>query len=237
MSAVYLSLCFPALNEAPNIKGLIEDALGVGQRMGKPFEVIVVDDGSTDHTAALLQRFVAADARVRAVHHPANRGYGAAVWSGLRAARGRYLFYSDADRQFDLGEIKKLFEHIPRHDAVVGYRFKRQDHLIRRLNTWGWALLTHAALGLPFKDPDCAFKLFRRGALDGITVNAQGAVFSPELLYRLLRAGRRIKEIPVTHLPRRAGNPTGASVRVIARALRELGRLWAEERRRDGRKT
>ncbi len=229
VSRIYLSLCFPAFNEATNIRGQVSDALRAGESIGKAFEVIIVNDGSTDETKAIVSTLQHQDPRIRLVNHSRNRGYGAAVWSGLRAARGQYLFYSDADRQFDLREIKKLFAHIDHYDVVIGYRKTRQDHFMRRMNTWGWAKLAHLALGIKAKDPDCAFKLFRRSALAGISVRSQGAVFSPELLLRLKHLNRSIKEIPVTHLPRRSGSPTGASARVIIRALRELFDLWRRE--------
>ncbi len=226
VSRIYLSLCFPAFNEAANIHGQISDALRAGESIGKEFEVIIVNDGSTDETKAIVSTLQHQDPRIRLVNHVNNRGYGAAVWSGLKAAKGEYLFYSDADRQFNLKEIAKLFAYIEQFDVVIGYRRKRQDHFIRRVNTWGWARLTSLLLGTRVKDPDCAFKLFRRTALAGVSVRSQGAVFSPELLMKLRRSNRSIKEVAVTHLPRRAGSPTGASINVIVRALKELFGLW-----------
>ena len=208
-----------------------------GESVARSFEIIIVNDGSTDETRAIVSALQHQDPRIRLVNHSRNRGYGAAVWSGLRAARAEYLFYSDADRQFELREIKNLFEYIHQYDVVIGYRRHRQDHFMRRVNTWGWAKLAHLALGIKVKDPDCAFKLFRRSALVGISVRSQGAVFSPELLVKLRRLNRSIKEIPVTHLPRRSGSPTGATARVIVRALRELFDLWRRTRALGRRKT
>jgi hypothetical protein len=122
-------------------------------------------------------------------------------------------------------EINKLLPYIDRADLVIGYRAKRQDPFHRRLNGWGWNMVVALFFGYTARDVDCAFKLFKREVLNHIHILSRGAAFSAEFLIRARRAGYRVVEVPVTHLPRTAGSPTGARLHVIVRAFRELFRV------------
>jgi hypothetical protein len=164
------------------------------------------------------------------VRHPVNLGYGAAVWSGLAAGTMDYAFFTDGDRQFDVRQISRLVEHVPEYDVVVGYRENRQDNWIRILNGIGWNWLIRTLFKVPVRDVDCAFKLFKRSALADIEPRARGAMFSAELLARLVAHGARVVEVPVAHLPRRVGTSSGGNPRVILRAFYELFRLYGQLR-------
>jgi glycosyltransferase involved in cell wall biosynthesis len=190
------------------------------------FEVIVVDDGSTDGTGGIAEVLAASDKRIRVVHHFTNLGYGAALKSGFAAARFDWVFYTDSDGQFDVEDIDLLLPHAEAFDAVVGYRTHRSDHAIRKLNQVLWSLLVRRVLGIDSPDVDCAFKLVRRASLERIgPLVSDGAVISAELLVKLERSGARVKQVGVPHYPRVAGKPSGANPRVIARAFGELFRL------------
>ncbi len=210
-----------------NLDRTVTSALAVLERRGlREFEVIVVDDGSTDGTTAVADGLSARDRRVRVVHHATNRGYGAAVRSGLAAARLEWIFYTDSDGQFDLDEIDLLLAEADRCDAVIGYRRHRSDGAVRRLNQTLWAAVVRATLGVAVRDVDCAFKLLRRSYVERVMpLESEGAVISAELLVKLQRAGARVTQVGVTHYPRSAGTPSGNNPRVIARAFRELFRL------------
>jgi glycosyltransferase involved in cell wall biosynthesis len=160
--------------------------------------------------------------QVRPIHHAKNKGYGAALRTGLYAARNELIFFSDSDMQFDLNEIDRLLEYIEDHDIVAGYRAKRADPFGRRMNAWGWNMLVRMVLGVNVRDIDCAFKLFRRDVFAKIQLASVGAMINTELLARAAQQHMRIKEVPVSHYPRNAGQQTGANLRVIARAFREL---------------
>lgn len=163
---------------------------------------------------------------MRVIHHGTNRGYGAALKSGLAAARLDWVFYSDSDCQFDLSEIELLRPYTGEFDAVIGYRAHRSEGAVRKLNQFLWTRVVRALVGLNVRDVDCAFKLLRRSSIEAVgPLVADGAVISAELLVKLQRAGARIKQVPVSHLRRPAGRPSGGSPRVIARAFRELFRL------------
>ena len=230
MAAPELSLVFPVFDEEDNIGPLLDSAVALGRRLGRSFEIVVVDDGSRDESAGRIADARALHHEIRAVHHPSNRGYGAALRSGLREARGGLVFFSDADLQFDLDEVERLLAHTGSFDIVAGYRAPRRDPWGRHVLAWGWGTLVNALFGLGVRDIDCAFKLFRREVLDAMPIASLGAFVNTEILVRARAAGFRIRQVPVTHRPRCAGQASGASPRVIARALLELATLYRELR-------
>ena len=203
------------------------------------FEIIAVDDGSKDGTAAIADRLAAAHPDVvRAVHHPTNLGYGAALRSGFRAARFDLVCFTDGDRQFRVADLGRLTARLLAPDApdvVVGYRIRRADPPIRTLYARLYKLANRVWFGLRVRDVDCACKLFRRPALEGIRVESGGAFFSAELLIKLRAAGRSVVETGVPHYPRMAGSPTGARPSVVWRAVKDFWglrlRMWANRSR------
>ena len=222
-----LSLVFPAFNEAANLPTLLESATKIGDQLGVDFEIVIVDDGSEDQSAVVLERWRQRDPRIRSVHHVTNRGYGAALRAGLREARGELVFFSDADLQFDLREIADLLAHADDEiDIVAGYRAPRRDPWLRRVIARVWGHLIRVLFDLPIRDIDCAFKVFRRDVVDAIPIESVGAFVNTEILVRARRAGFRIRQIPVSHRPRRSGRQSGAHPRVILRALVELVKLY-----------
>jgi glycosyltransferase involved in cell wall biosynthesis len=225
-----LSASFPAHNEEDNVVPMIESLLAVLPKVAERFEVIVVDDGSRDATHERATAFAARDDRVRVVRHPVNRGYGAAVWTGLCSGTLEYAFFTDGDRQFDVEQISDLIPFLSDHDVVVGYRVDRKDNAVRILNAHAWNWLVRTLFRVPVRDVDCAFKLFRRRVLEGLEIRSGGAMFSAELIARPGARGARIVEVPVRHLPRERGTSSGGDIKVIARAFRELFLLYRELR-------
>jgi glycosyltransferase involved in cell wall biosynthesis len=221
-----LSVVLPAHNEAENLTEAIREAIAAAEDVSRHQEIIVVDDGSRDATAALADAFAATDSRVRLVRHERNRGYGCAVRSGIAAARMEWVLLTDADLQFDLSELSEFVPHTAEAELVVGYRAMRSDPLVRRLNADGWNALVHLLFRLPVHDVDAAFKLIRRDMLEDLGLISTGAAIDTELLAKTSRNGARIVELPVTHRPRVAGEPSGADLHVIVRAFREVFRVW-----------
>jgi glycosyltransferase involved in cell wall biosynthesis len=223
-----LSFFFPALDEEDHVAALVASALEVLPRFTDHLEVTIVDDGSTDRTGTIADELAARDERVRVIHHGTRRGYGGALRSGLLAATEPWVFFTDGDRQFDLGDLSRLIAASDGVDAVVGYREKRADPLRRLFVAWVYNRLIRVLFGGGWRDVDCAFKLFRRDVFARVPldrVRANGAFFSPELLITLDRAGIRIRQVGVRHFPRTSGEPKGASPRIIVRAIRDLLRL------------
>ena len=234
-----LSYFFPAHNEEANLEALVEEALEALPALADRFEVIAVDDGSRDATPAIADRLAAAHPGiVRAVHHPTNLGYGAALRSGFRAARYELVCFTDGDRQFRVADLGRLTARLLAPDApdvVAGYRIRRADPPIRTIYARLYKLANRIWFGLRVRDVDCACKLFRRPALEGIRVESGGAFFSAELMVKLRAAGRSIAETGVPHYPRTAGSPTGAKPSVIWRAVKDFWslrlRMWASRAR------
>lgn len=222
-----LSIFFPVYNEEANIGLVIEDAVQHAQKVAKVWEVIIVDDGSTDATRDIVHTFSLKYPGVRLVSHRQNKGYGAAVKTGLAACRYDWIFFSDSDAQFHFDELAGFVSHRDQADFVIGYRAKRQDHLMRLivaqgfLRTWNYLLF-----GIKVRDIDCAYKLIPRRCLEGLTLTTASAITVTELIYRLIRSGYNYAEVAVTHYPRKYGTQTGNNPKVIIRALRESLSLW-----------
>jgi putative flippase GtrA len=217
-----LSIVLPAYNEEQVIAQTVSDVLAVLPQWTNNFEIIVVNDGSKDQTAAIVMSLCAQDMHVRLVSHTINQGYGAALVSGFTAASKELTFFMDSDGQFDIRDLQNFFSFIEEYDAVIGYRINRQDKSIRKLNAWGWKQLVRLMLGVHVRDIDCAFKLLHTDFLHTHPLTTHGAMINAELLYKLKQTGCRYKELGVQHLPRRSGQATGANPAVIMRALREL---------------
>jgi glycosyltransferase involved in cell wall biosynthesis len=230
---VSITVFFPCFNEQANVRRMTEQATTVLEKLQADYEIIIVDDGSADDTGRIADEIAASRRTVRVVHHPQNRGYGAALQSGIRAATKELVFYTDGDGQFDLEELPSLLPLIERYDIVSCYRMNRRDNLVRKFNGWAWTRLVRLVFSLKVRDVDCGFKLYRRAVFDAITLESTGALISTEILARAARKGFTITEKGVHHYPRTAGKPTGANPAVILRAFRELfqlrRRILAEE--------
>lgn len=221
-----ITVFFPCYNEQDNVERTTQRAVEVLEGLGADYEIILVNDGSADQTGARADAIAVGNNRVRVVHHPQNMGYGAALQSGIRAAKKELVFFTDGDGQFDIGEIKLLLPLITHNDIVCGYRLDRKDPLVRKLNGWMWTRLVNLLFGMNIRDIDCAFKLFRTEIFEGMRMSSAGALISAEILARATRRGFRIAEVGVHHYPRKAGKQTGAKLTVILRAFKELFKLY-----------
>ena len=220
-----LSVALPAFNEEAVIAETVASCLHTLATLCPNFEVIVVDDGSLDKTGAIGDALARGDASVRCVHNRPNRGYGGALRAGFDHAEGEWLFLMDSDGQFDIREIAPFLrvERDMPGVAVIGYRARRSEGLMRKVNAWGWKMATRAVIGLRgVRDVDCAFKLFPTSAIRACDLRSTGAAVSAEFLVKFERMGLPLIQFPVTHLPRTKGSPTGAKARVIIRAFEEL---------------
>jgi putative flippase GtrA len=229
-----LSVVLPVYNEAEVITATTEQILRVLDVGVRDFEIILVNDGSTDQTGALLATLAASDSRIKVITHERNQGYGAALVDGFAAATKELTFFMDSDGQFDIRDLARLFPFIDEYDAVIGYRVNRQDTWLRKLNAWGWKMVIWLALGVHARDIDCAFKLLRTSFLREHPLETRGAMINAELLYKLYQAGGTYYEVGVQHFPRQSGRATGANLRVILRAFRELffyARMWRREQK------
>ena len=231
--ALDISAVLPAFNEEGNLEQAVGRVARALQANARSFEIIVVDDGSRDGSAGLLERLKAVHSQLRVVRHPVNRGYGAAIRSGFESARLSWVFMIDADNQFDPEEIGALLTRAPTADIVAGYREHRGDPLLRRLNAWAFFSLVRSLFGPLVRDVNCAFKLMRRDLLERMILSSNGALINTEVLVLARQLGARIAEVPVHHYPRTVGTQTGANPRVVLRAFRELFAFRAELRKQE----
>ena len=225
-----LSIFFPCYNEAENVGTLIEESVETAEGYGVDYEIVVVDDGSRDRTAEVVEEWREKNSRVRLVRHSENRGYGAAVRSGFENVTKDLVFMTDGDRQFRVAEIEKLFSKIDSCDVVTGYRLGRRDKGYRRLNGRLWTALTKFLFGLPVRDVDCAFKLVRRRALENLKLQSNQLLIHAEFLARLKKKGCKIEEIGIPHYPRTAGKATATHPIRILKTFGELFGLFLQIR-------
>jgi glycosyltransferase involved in cell wall biosynthesis len=230
-----LSVFLPSHNEEGNLERVVMAFSATLPRVTSDYEIIVVDDGSRDRTGQIADRLASADPHVRVIHHEINRGYGGAVISGIAAATRPWVLLCDGDGQFDAEDVQALAAYAGDYDLIVGHRVRRADPFGRRLNGRAWTILMRLMFGIRASDVDCGFKLFRRELIDANELRARGAMISTELMARMAGRGARIREVEVRHLPRQAGEQSGANLKVVMRAFRELlllyGELHAQARR------
>ncbi|MFH0826561.1 MAG: glycosyltransferase family 2 protein [Candidatus Omnitrophota bacterium] len=220
-----LSVVLPVYNEEGNILAVIDKILKTLPSETNDFEIIVVDDGSTDKTANLLESLGVSDARLKIIRHSRNLGYGASLRSGFKEAQKSLIFYMDADRQFDISDISRLAAFIEDYDIVVGFREKRRDPFYRSIFSYCFNLIVKFFFGIRFQDINCGFKLFKREALQKMMLFSTGSLISAEILVKAGIHQLRMKQVPVNHYPRISGRQTGSSLKVIFTILWEMGKL------------
>jgi dolichol-phosphate mannosyltransferase len=220
-----LTLILPAYNEAPAIAQSLADAVAALSEMAIPFEVLVVDDGSSDGTADVARASGHDPNRVRVVSLVRNTGYGAALRHGFREARYSLVAFTDADGQFDLRELSGLLLLARRFDLVCGYRIDRQDPWMRKFYSRGYNLLVQTLLGTRVRDCDCALKIFRRDQVLSLDLESNGFFINAEILAKARMAGQSVSEVGVNHFPRLRG-VSKVSIRHILPVLCTLLKFW-----------
>lgn len=217
----------PCYNDAATIGSLVQRLHGALARCGVPFEIIVVDDGSTDGSGAVLTGLEAAVAELRVVRHSQNRGYGAALRSGFGAARFEWVFYTDGDGQYDAGEVTALLELAAEDvDWVQGWKVTRQDAWFRRVIGAAYHRLVRILFRVGITDTDCDFRLIRRALLEGLQLGSSSGAVCAEMVYKGRISGARIVETPVHHFARPVGRSQFFRIPHIARTVWELLFLW-----------
>ncbi len=223
-----ISVFFPAYNEEENIEKTVRRAQNFLSKYATKYEIIIVDDGSTDKTGEIADRLAEKDSHIRVIHHSPNKGYGEALKSGFYNAKYDWIVTTDSDGQFDFSELENLWAKSKEADVVIGYRLKRKDPFFRKLFGFGWTFLNNLLFGLKVRDIDCSFKLVRRKVIETIPrlQSTRGGMISPELLAKAHREGFKIAEVGVHHYPRFAGKQTGANLKVIVKSFIDLFKLW-----------
>lgn len=224
-----LSIFFPFWNEEKNIETVVSKAIPEAQKIADKWEIIMIDDGSSDKTLKIAKRLSKENKNLSIISHFPNRGYGSALKEGLTKSKYKYIVFNDGDGQFDFSEINKFPELIKNADIVIGFRKKRNDNniikrllLMNLLKVWNLVLFHFY-----YRDIDCGFKMFTRDALSKIgPLRSEGAIITTEILAKARKKKLKIKEVGITHYPRIHGSQSGANFPVVFRAVLESMQLW-----------
>ncbi len=229
-----LSVFLPAYNEEKMLAKTTKNVDEILRKIAGNYEIIIVNDGSKDRTGEIADLLASQNKKVKVIHHQPNRGYGAALKSGMYAARFPWVVLIDADGQFDFNEVRKFFKKQKETgaDIVWGYTLKRGVTFVRKINTFLWHTIISLFFGLRVKWIDCGFRLFRKEVVDKIPKleSERGAFISSEFLIKAKKAGFKIAEVGVHHYPDIAGSSTGADLKVIVKSFIDLLRLWRKLR-------
>jgi glycosyltransferase involved in cell wall biosynthesis len=224
---ISLTAFFPAYNDQHTIEGIVRTVAEEIRKVTDDFEVLVVDDGSKDQTATILDRLAAELPFLRVIHHERNMGYGAALITGFTNAKKDLVFYTDGDGQYDVREIHNLLAHLkPNIDLVNGYKVKRADAWYRIWIGGMYRLAMRWAFRLSIRDVDCDFRLFRRRVFDKISLESRSGVICVEMAKKFERAGFRMVEVPVSHYPRMHGRSEFFRLRHLAYTFKGLVKIW-----------
>jgi glycosyltransferase involved in cell wall biosynthesis len=222
-----LSIFFPAYNDSGTIASMVIRAVKAASELTADFEVIVVDDGSADGTAEIADELARTYPQVRAVHHPTNRDYGAALQTGFRTATKDLIFYTDGDAQYDPAELALLWARLtPDADMVNGYKISRADPLHRIVIGRAYHHIVSLLFGLQLRDVDCDFRLMRRSIFDRINLVKTSGIICVEMMKKVQDAGFRVVEEPVHHYHRAFGKSQFFNYRRLLRTGRDLLLLW-----------
>jgi glycosyltransferase involved in cell wall biosynthesis len=224
-----LSVFFPAYNDSGTIASMVIRADAAAAELTPDYEVIVVNDGSGDATAAIADELANKYPRVRVMHHARNRGYGGAIQTGIRSATKDLVFYTDGDAQYDPAELKLLWAEMAEGvDIVNGYKISRSDPLHRIVIGRLYHHIVSILFGLRMRDVDCDFRLMRRSMFERVDLRQTSGVICLEMMKKIQDAGFRMVEVPVHHYHRAFGRSQFFNFPRIFKTAVGVGRLWIE---------
>ncbi len=222
-----LSVFFPAYNDAGTIPSMVLTAQMAARALTDDYEIIVVNDGSQDHTADVLAELEQQMPRLRVIHHPQNRGYGAALRTGFASAAKEWIFYTDGDAQYNPLELPTLVDALREGvDVANGYKISRNDPLIRIILGNIYNITVKILFGLRLRDVDCDYRLMRRAVFDNITLESNTGSICVEMIKKIQDAGYTFAEVPVSHYHRQYGHSQFFNWRRLLRTARHLLALW-----------
>ncbi|MBU1033794.1 glycosyltransferase family 2 protein [Patescibacteria group bacterium] len=223
-----LSVFFPVYNEEANLEILVEQALRIIPSLASRYELLIINDGSTDDSLKIANKLASKYEQVRVFSHETNKGYGEVLKTGIKNSQYEWIFWTDSDLQFDLSELANFVKETDNYKIILGYRKKRAEGFRRHLNASLFGIYIDLLFRIHVKDIDCAFKLIQADLLKNLELTSGSAFTSAEILYRLKKKKLKFKEIAVNHYPRIYGQATGANLKVIIKACYEALRTYLQ---------
>lgn len=226
MKKINISFFCPAYNEEENLESVVLKVIDILKEISNKFEVIIIDNGSTDKSREIANNLARSFSEVEVIHHSTNREYGGALKSGFTNAKYENVVYMDSDNQFDFSDIEIMIPLLEEYDVVTGYRMNRSDSFYRIFQSKIFNLIIKFLFGLKFKDINCSLKIYRKQVLDNMQITSDSSFIDAEMMIKALKNGYKIGEIGVKHFPRIAGSATGATPKVIFITLKEIICFW-----------
>ena len=224
-----LSIFFPCYNDGATIASMVIVADFIARELTNDYEIIVIDDGSKDHSHKVLEELKVKYSNLKIIYHEQNKGYGGALRSGLKNSTKDLIFYTDGDAQYDVRELKKLWPIMQEGvDVVNGYKIKRLDPIHRIIIGKIYQHLIKCAFSLKIRDVDCDFRLMRKRVFDNIQLTNNSGVICVEMIKKIQSAGYRFEQIGVNHFFRAYGKSQIFNIKRIVRVLKNLFMLWVE---------
>lgn len=225
-----LTIAIPAYNEAGSIEKVVNDALAAAKNLAVDYEILVVDDGSTDGTGALVKK-ISLISPITLISHPKNQGFSGAIKSCYQKATKELVFLLPADGQIHAGDCRLFLTKVNRADAVVGYRKNNPEPWSRRFNSFVFHTVYRTLFGVRLREISTSI-LWRKKVLDSINITAipRSALIEPEVVYKAWKQGFRFAQVAIPYYPRTTGKPKGSNPFMICMTLKELFRLWLQQR-------
>jgi glycosyltransferase involved in cell wall biosynthesis len=220
-----LSIVIPMLNEQDNVNITLPAVVSKTSKLCSRFEIIAVNDGSTDETLRKVKQIQKKYPQIQIINHNGNLGYGAALKNGIKKARYDWIFFTDADMQFNVSELKKFIPYSRNYDFIIGFRKNRADPKRRKISSWLYNKAIRLLFGLKLTDVDCAFKLMRKSEVKKLAIHSNSFFVSVELMVKASSKHCRIIELPVQHLPRRNGHST-VTIKQMVKSIVDLFNLY-----------
>jgi glycosyltransferase involved in cell wall biosynthesis len=221
-----ISIILPVYNEEGNIEKVVNSTLSCLNRITKDFEIILINDGSSDNTGTIIKTLSENNKNLKYIFHNQNLGYGASLRSGFNIANYPLIFFMDCDGQFDISDINKLLKDIRSADIVIGKRKLRQDRIYRIMLTKVFNSLANSIFCMKFNDISCGFKLIKNSVLKSLEIKSQSGIINLEILVKAARTGYIVKEVEINHFPRIRGKSKGTRIKNIIRKIKELVILY-----------
>lgn len=219
-----ISIVLPAFNEEENIEFVVKESLDVLPKITKDYEILIVDDGSTDRTGEIINKLAKIYSKIKVIHHPKNTGFAGVRKTAYSAASKELIFFAPSDRQVKISEIDKFVEKIKECDVVVSYRIKRPENFRRVITSWVFHTILRYVFSLPIKEMS-ACVMHKRDLVKTINIESTSAFVEAEILYKLHKNGAKIGEVPISYFPRIAGKSKGDKISVIILTCWDLFKL------------